>query len=82
MGQPIYLHKDCIEVSQFSYFRISDSQWVNIAEAIDQLVTHNSYQCERCQTGGATIQCYSCKRCFHGHLCSSLMTIDLSVSNK
>jgi hypothetical protein len=25
VGEPIFLHKDCIEVNQFSYFRISDS---------------------------------------------------------
>jgi hypothetical protein len=48
IGLPLYFHRECIEVSHFSYYRLSDNKWVNISEALQHLVTHNQYKCDRC----------------------------------
>ena len=31
---PVYFHRNCIELSQFSYYRLNDNKWVNISDAL------------------------------------------------
>lgn len=68
----LYFHQECLEVNQFVRYNEEQSQWTNIGFAIKNLVLKKQYQCYRCFSNGATVQCMQCHRAFHGHHCSSL----------
>ena len=67
---PLYFHKDCIEVNNYSFFNKTKGKWLNIGKALEMLVLKKSYICKRCRGLGATIKCVSCRSWYHGHLCS------------
>lgn len=77
IGLPLYFHKDCLEVNKISRFNNKERTWVNIGTALNILVHKFPQKCFRCKTVGASIQCTSCPRWFHGHKCTELYCIAL-----
>ncbi len=47
---------------------------MNIGKALDMLHKDNC-MCTRCNRKGATIKCKTCRKMYHGHLCSTLYMI-------
>jgi hypothetical protein len=75
-GQPtVYLHSDCIEINQFSYFNVSAKKWVNIDTMLKKLQNEVRSSCYRCDGKGASVECVQCGRCFHGYFCAGLYLI-------
>ena len=77
VGKPLHFHQDCIEFNNYSSFRSTDKKWVNIGKALDNLVHKDSHNCYRCGTKGASVQCFTCAKPFHGFKCAKQYTIRL-----
>jgi hypothetical protein len=69
----LWFHKDCLEKNAYvKYNPVNGGKWTNIATAIKHLVKDKQFTCYRCLEKGATTQCNTCDRSFHGHFCNSL----------
>lgn len=64
----LYFHEKCLEVNTYVRYDKKQVKWLNIDTAIKNL--DDKFTCYRCLSKGATIQCQSCDRCFHGHYCN------------
>ena len=77
LGQ-FYLHKDCLEVNTYSYYNIKDRKWANIETMLKMLTQDAQYACYRCDGEGASVQCTTCGKSFHGFYCAGLYLIPTS----
>lgn len=64
-------------MNQFSKFCIERKKWVGIGKALQNLVHKEQFTCYRCQTKGATVQCFYCNKSFHGFKCARMYTLTL-----
>ena len=65
----IFFHQKCLESNNFVRYDFTKQKWLNIGTAIDQLLIQKEFTCYRCLMKGATVQCSTCERSFHGHHC-------------
>jgi hypothetical protein len=74
LGQ-FFLHKDCLEINTYSYCNKKELKWANIDTMLKMLAKDAQYTCYRCEGEGASVQCTTCGKCFHGYYCSGLYLI-------
>lgn len=79
----MYFHQRCLEVNEYvRYEPASEHNWCRIRTALRQLRHGRQFTCYRCVAPGATRQCMSCDRSFHGHYCTDMYMLAQDYENR